>query len=151
MVANKISRFIRHTCADSGLSLHFISKFFPESAIVITPGIIQSGYDTNTALQLCTNERGNQTIMSKAKRKLTLSQPATYQIKVPGEIDVSWSVWAEKMTITVESEDEGPPTTTLTCIVDQAALHGVLRRLYSFGLPLLSVICVEYEKKSIKK
>ena len=98
-----------------------------------------------------TNERGNQTIMSKAKRKLTLSQPATYQIKVPGEIDVSWSVWAEKMTITVESEDEGPPTTTLTGKVDQAALHGVLRRLYSFGLPLLSVICVEHENKNIKK
>ena len=97
-----------------------------------------------------TNERGIQTIMDKAKRKLTLSQPATYQIKVPGEIDVSWSDWFEKLIIKVEDSNGGPPISTLTCTVDQAALHGVLRRLYSFGLPLLSVICVEFEKMSIK-
>jgi hypothetical protein len=47
------------------------------------------------------------------------------------------------MTITVESEGDGPPVTTLTGIVDQAALQGVLRRLYSLGLPLFSVNCVE--------
>ena len=47
------------------------------------------------------------------------------------------------MTITVESEGEGQPVTTLTGTVDQAALHSVLRRLYSLGLPLISVHCVE--------
>ena len=49
------------------------------------------------------------------------------------------------MTITVESEGDGLPVTTLTGTVDQAALHSMLRRLYSLGLPLLSVICVERE------
>ena len=88
--------------------------------------------------------------MDKAKLKLTLSRPATYQIKVSGEIDVNWSDWFEKLIIKFEVSNDGPPITTLTCTVDQAALHGVLRRLYSFGLPLLSVICVEFEKKSIK-
>jgi hypothetical protein len=34
------------------------------------------------------------------------------------------------------------PVTTLTGAVDQAALHGLLRRLYSLGLPLISVNCV---------
>jgi hypothetical protein len=47
------------------------------------------------------------------------------------------------MTITVESEGDGLPVTTLTGTVDQAALQGLLRRLYSLGLPLISVICVE--------
>ena len=47
------------------------------------------------------------------------------------------------MTITVESNSDDLPVTTLTGIVDQAALHGLLRRLYSLGLPLISVICVE--------
>jgi hypothetical protein len=89
--------------------------------------------------------------MSKAKRKLTLSQPATYQIKVPGEIDVRWSVWAEKMTITVESEDDDPPISTLTGIVDQAALHGLLRQLYSLGLPLISVIWIDRGANGIDK
>ena len=81
--------------------------------------------------------------MNEVKQKLTLDQPATYQIKVPGHLDESWSDWAEGMAITVESEGEGPPVTTLTGTVDQAALQGLLRRLYSLGLPLISVICVD--------
>jgi hypothetical protein len=80
--------------------------------------------------------------MKDTKRKLTLDRPATYQIKVPGELDKSWSDWAGGMTITVESEGAGPPVTTLTGTVDQAALQGLLRRLYSLGLPLISVVCV---------
>jgi hypothetical protein len=81
--------------------------------------------------------------MKKRKQRLSLDRPATYQIKVPGELDKSWSDWAGGMTITVESEGEGPPATTLTGTVDQAALQGLLRRLYSVGLPLISVICVD--------
>jgi hypothetical protein len=81
--------------------------------------------------------------MKEVKQKLTLDRPATYQIKVPGHLDESWSDWAGGMTITVESEGEGPPVTTLTGTVDQAALQGLLRRLYSLGLPLISVVCVD--------
>jgi hypothetical protein len=80
--------------------------------------------------------------MKEVKQMPSLDRPATYQIKVPGELDESWSDWAGGMTITVESEDEGPPVTTLTGTVDQAALQSLLRRLYSLGLPLISVICV---------
>ena len=79
--------------------------------------------------------------MKKARQKLTLDRPATYRIKVPGELGESWSDWVEGMTITVESEGEGPPVTTLTGSFDQAALQGLLRRLYALGLPLISVVC----------
>jgi hypothetical protein len=79
----------------------------------------------------------------KTERKLSLDQPATYQIKVPGKLGECWSDWAGGMTITVESEGDGPPVTTLTGTVDQAALQGLLRRLYSLGLPLISVVCVD--------
>ncbi|MFC1976164.1 hypothetical protein ACFLXQ_07180 [Chloroflexota bacterium] len=85
--------------------------------------------------------------MKEVKQKPTLDRPATYQIKVPGELDESWSDWAGGMTITVESEGDGPPVTTLTGTVDQAALQGLLRRLYSLGLPLISVNWVEPDKK----
>jgi hypothetical protein len=81
--------------------------------------------------------------MKEIKKKLTLDRPATYQIKVPGHLDQSWSEWAGSMTITVESEGDGSPITILTSTFDQAALQGLLRRLYSLGLPLISVICVE--------
>ena len=85
--------------------------------------------------------------MINAKQKLTLDQPATYQIKVPGHLAESWSEWAGGMTITVESEGDGPPVTTLTGTVDQAALLGLLRRLYSLDLPLISVNWVECGSK----
>jgi hypothetical protein len=78
--------------------------------------------------------------------KLSLDRPATYQIKVPGQISESWSDWVGGMTITIENED-GLPVTILTGALDQAALLGLLRRLYSLGLPLISVICVEYSSK----
>ena len=77
------------------------------------------------------------------RMKLTLDRPATYQIKVPGHIGESWSDWLTGMAITIESEGDGPPVTTLTGTVDQAALQGLLRRLYSLGLPLISVNWVE--------
>ena len=82
-------------------------------------------------------------MMKQIKQKLTLDRPATYQVKVPGYLDERWSEWAEGMTIAIESEDDDPPVTTLTGTIDQAALQGLLRRLYSLGLPLLSVNCVE--------
>ncbi len=47
------------------------------------------------------------------------------------------------MTITVESDVDGLPVTILTGTFDQAALQGLLRRLYSLGLPLISVNCLE--------
>ena len=87
-------------------------------------------------------------MVKKVKQKLTLDQPATYQIKVPGHLDESWSEWAGGMTITVENGDDGPPTTTLTgTVADQAALQSLLRRLYSLGLPLISVNWVEPGKR----
>ncbi len=85
--------------------------------------------------------------MKKAKQKLTLHRPATYQIKVPGEIDESWSDWISGITIVIECDEDNLPITTLTGALDQAALIGVLRRLYSLGLPLLSVLCVECDAK----
>ena len=86
--------------------------------------------------------------MNDVKQKPSLDRPATYEIRVPGELDESWSDWAGGMTITVESEGDGPPVTTLTGTFDQAALHGLLRRLYSLGLPLISVNCVEGGNRS---
>jgi len=81
--------------------------------------------------------------MKEIKQKLTLDRPATCQIKVPGHLNESWSEWAGSITITIESEGDGFPITIITGIFDQAALQGLLRRLYSLGLPLISVICVD--------
>jgi hypothetical protein len=82
--------------------------------------------------------------MSDTYQKLGLDQPGTYEIQVPGRLDESWSEWFEGMTITVRSGDDCPTITTLTgVVVDEAALQGLLDRLFSLGLRLLSVRRVE--------
>lgn len=81
--------------------------------------------------------------MNKVKQKLTLDRPATYQIRVPGHLDKSWSEWTREMTISTESDEDNLPVTTLMGTFDQAALHGLLRHLYSLGIPLISVNYVE--------
>ena len=86
-------------------------------------------------------------MMKRDKPKLTLSRPAIYQIKVPGQLDANLADWVERVTLTVESEGDGPAVTTLTGVIDQAALHGLLRRLYSLGLPLISVNCIESDSE----
>jgi hypothetical protein len=82
-------------------------------------------------------------MMNKPRQKLTLDRPASYQIKVPGEIGESWSDWVEGMAITVDCEGDDQPVTTLTGTLDQAALQDLLRRLYALGLLLMSVNCSE--------
>lgn len=82
-------------------------------------------------------------MINKTKKRLTLDRPVLYQIKVPGELDNNWSDCAEGMRIIIESDEDGQPVTTLSGILDQAALLGLLRRLYALGLPLISVICLD--------
>jgi hypothetical protein len=80
--------------------------------------------------------------------RLTLDQPATYQIKVPGVIDFSKFDWAVNMAVSVEIEGSAP-VTNITGEVDQAALHGLLRRIYSLGLPLRSVTWLDNEETQV--
>lgn len=54
-----------------------------------------------------------------------------------------WNQSIGMMMVTFDSDDDGLPVTTLTVTVDQAALQGLLRRLYNLGLPLISVNCLE--------
>jgi hypothetical protein len=81
--------------------------------------------------------------MKAVRQRPTLDRPAVYEIRVPGELDASWADWFGKMSMTVDREGEGLPVTILTGTVDQAALHSLLRRLYSLGLPLISATYVE--------
>ena len=78
--------------------------------------------------------------MNKNNPRLSLSTPVTYQIKVPGNIDGHQMDFVDSMTISTESGKDGMFITALTCTLDQAGLHGLLRKLYSIGCPLISVI-----------
>ena len=60
-----------------------------------------------------------------------------YEIRVAGRLDARWSAWFD--TFALVSTDDGV-TVLEGQVADQAALHGVLRRLADLGLPLISVI-----------
>ena len=64
------------------------------------------------------------------------SQPVVYQIRLKGHLGSEWSDWFEGLTVTLEEDG----TTLLTGpVIDQAALHGLLKKVRDLGLPLLSV------------
>ena len=72
-----------------------------------------------------------------------LDQPMLYQIRIKGHLGPQWTDWFEGMTITLE---ENGDTLLTGPVVDQAALHGLLRRVRDLGLPLVSVSRVEPER-----
>ncbi len=64
------------------------------------------------------------------------NEPECYEIRLKGHLDVRWSDWLGNLTITLE--DNG--ITLLTGpVIDQAALHGLLRKVRDLGIPLLSI------------
>ncbi len=81
-------------------------------------------------------------MMDTNSTQLTLDRPVKYQIKVPGKLEKSQLYWDKLTKIVIDWKNESQPVSVLTCTLDQAALIGLLRRLYSMGLPLISVISV---------
>ncbi len=63
-------------------------------------------------------------------------EPERYEIRIKGHLDDKWADWFEGLTITREDNGE---TLLIGPVVDQAALHGVLRKVRDLGMPLLSV------------
>ena len=73
-------------------------------------------------------------------RTADTSQPIIYQIRVKGHLGSQWKDWFGGLTVTLEDNGE----TLLTGpVVDQAALHGLLRRVRDLGIPLVSVVRVD--------
>ena len=62
-----------------------------------------------------------------------------YQIRIKGHLDRRWTDWFGGMTITLE---ENGYTLLTGPVVDQAALHGLLRKVRDLGMPLISAIRV---------
>ena len=69
----------------------------------------------------------------------TLDQFIPYQIKIAGQPSENWSDWVEELDIQMETDPSGT--------FDQAALLGLLRRLYYLGYPLIAVNCIQSQKK----
>ena len=70
-------------------------------------------------------------------------EPELYEIRVRGHLDARWASQFEGLTITLE---ENGDTLLTGPVVDQAALHGLLKKVRDLGLPLVSVIQVQFHE-----
>jgi hypothetical protein len=69
-----------------------------------------------------------------------LDKPGIYEIKVKGRLDERWSEWFSGMAIAVEGGGSDLPITTLTGVVaDQAALRGIVSKIWDLNLALISL------------
>jgi hypothetical protein len=76
------------------------------------------------------------------------SNAMVYEIRLKGHLDDRWAGWFEEFTIKLE---ENGITLLSGPVVDQAALHGLLKKVRDVGLPLLSVNSVEPDTKEVRK
>ena len=63
-------------------------------------------------------------------------QPMVYQIRIKGHLSHQWAYWFEGLTITLEEDGN---TLLNGSVVDQSALHGILKKIRDLGMPLLAV------------
>ena len=69
-----------------------------------------------------------------------------YQIRIEGHLDCQWTDWFGGLTITLE---ENGDTLITGQVVDQAMLHGLLKKVRDLGLPLVSVNRVELNHSAV--
>jgi hypothetical protein len=63
-------------------------------------------------------------------------QPTVYKIRIKGQLDSQWTDWFEGLTITL---DDNGDTLLTGPVIDQAALHRLLKKVRDLGMPLISV------------
>ena len=87
-----------------------------------------------------TGHKRYKVMSNKLEPKPTPSQTVVYQIRLKGHLDSQWTDWFGGLTITLEEDGD----TLLTGpVVDQAELHGLLKKVRDLGMPLVSVSPVE--------
>jgi len=71
-----------------------------------------------------------------SQRPAESNEPLVYQIRIRGRLGAVWTDWFAGLTITLAEDGD----TLLTGpVVDQAALHGLLKKIRDLGMPLVSV------------
>jgi hypothetical protein len=63
-------------------------------------------------------------------------EPEVYEIRIQGHLGPEWKDWFEELDITLDKDGD---TVITGPVIDQAALHGLLKKVRDLGMPLISV------------
>ena len=66
--------------------------------------------------------------------------PKIFQIRIQGHLGQQWAGWFDGLTIALEKDGN---TLLSGPVIDQSALHGILKKIRDLGMPLLSVNTVD--------
>jgi hypothetical protein len=84
----------------------------------------------------------------KRNPKMDPGQPRVYQIRIKGHLGPQLADWFEGLTITLEEEGF---TLITGQLVDQAALHGLLKKVRDLGVPLVSVNSLQTDAREVRE
>lgn len=74
-------------------------------------------------------------------------EPGRYEIRIRGHLDGQWADWFG--VLAVKREENGDTLLTGT-MVDQSALHGLLRKVRDLGMPLISINRIEPDPTDVE-
>ena len=78
--------------------------------------------------------------------RTTADEAGRYEIRLKGHLASRWATWFDGLSLTNETDGT---TIIHGLVVDQAALHGLLRKVRDVGLPLISVTRVEPDERPV--
>jgi hypothetical protein len=116
--------------------------FSPKITTSITSSCDDSSHDQVVSFGQINEERikARLCMSDKPRSDEKRNQAPSYEIRLKGHLDSQWTDWFGGLTITIEEDG----TTLLTGpVIDQAALHGLLKKVRDLGMPLVSVSPVE--------
>lgn len=93
-----------------------------------------------------TGHKRYKVMSNELEPKPTPNQPVVYRIRIKGHLSHEWTDWFEGLTITLE---ENGNTLLTGPVVDQAALHGLLKKVRDLGMPLVSVSPLENNQADV--
>ena len=82
-------------------------------------------------------------MLNELKPKKDSNEPLAYQIKLKGQLGNEWAEWFGGLSITLDADGN---MLMISPALDQAALHGLIKKVRDLGLALISINPIESDQ-----